>query len=450
MAGKHRANPAQRVRAGRTRRLGVPGAAGVALLSVAALGVAPGLTPFGQSLAIGPTQVVAAETRLAAQVYYLRGTNIGDEPTDGQYRDFMTVVRSGTSPVTPEDTFTQVVYPASIWPVSKGFFNDAKWNDSVDKGVAGLTDQAPGADDVVFGFSQGAVVASKYKAQNPDVGTTYILVENPTRPNGGVMSRFAGLYIPIMDLTFSDATPENGDTTIDIARQYDGWADFPTYPLNLLATANAVMGIALVHGKTQTQLQASDLAEAAETGDGSMYYQQRGNTTYYLVRTDDLPLLAPVRAVSPELADALDPPLRAIIETGYDRTDYSKPTRAQLLPSIGALQKSLENTSADLKASADDGETYTAPGKLSAKLTGESAGVLAKALKPLAPASQNAVFNRTGAGAALVSDPSEGTRAQQPKKLKPPSLTKFVRKISKAFTGDRDKPKDNAPPSAGS
>lgn len=449
MAGKHRAKPAQRTHARRVHRVGVPGVAGVALVGVAALGVTPALTPFGPSLALGPTQLVAAETQLAAQVYYLRGTNIGDEPTDSKYLEFIQEVLSGTS-TTTDGTLTQVEYPASIWPVSKGFLGDAKWNDSVADGVENLH---PGnAGNVVFGFSQGAVVASKYKAAHPDDAVDYILVENPSRPNGGVMARFEGLTIPIMDLTFSGPTPVNRDDdapgeTIDIARQYDGWADFPTYPLNVLATANAVMGIALVHGKTQTQLKASDLTTAAASGEGSMYYQQHGDTTYYLVRTDDLPLLAPVRAVSPELADALDPPLRTIIETGYDRTDYSKHTRAQLLPSPASLQKSLENTAKDLKTTAaESDDTYTTPGKLSAKLTGETASVLAKALKPLAPASQNTLVNRSGAetaDATLASVSGDGA-AQQPKKtsLKPPSLSKVVKKLSKAFTGDRDKPAD--------
>jgi hypothetical protein len=124
--------------------------------------------------------------------------------------------------------------------------------------------------DVVFGNSQGAVVISRYKAAHPEgTGNTFVLVENPSRPNGGILERFAGLYIPILDISLSGATPDNGDTTIDVARQYDGWADFPTYPLNLLATANAIAGMILVHGQTQTELTAAQI-EAAKAG-GSAY-----------------------------------------------------------------------------------------------------------------------------------------------------------------------------------
>jgi PE-PPE domain len=92
----------------------------------------------------------------------------------------------------------------------------------VRQGVDRLGEKNPGPGDVVFAFSQGAVAASTFKAENPGTGATYVLVENPSRPNGGVMQRFNGLTIPILDISFSGATPETGDPTIDIARQYSG------------------------------------------------------------------------------------------------------------------------------------------------------------------------------------------------------------------------------------
>jgi hypothetical protein len=140
----------------------------------------------------------------------------------------------------------------------------------------------------------------------------------------------------VLDISVSGATPDNGDTTVDVARQYDGWADFPTYPLNILATANAIAGMILVHGQTQTELTAADI-EAAKAG-GSAYYQEHGSTTYYLIRTPLVPLLMPLKGIVPDpILGAIDPVLRTFIEMGYDRSDYSKPTKAQLLPSIPLL-----------------------------------------------------------------------------------------------------------------
>ena len=67
---------------------------------------------------------------------------------------------------------------------------------------------------------------------------SFVLIGNPNRPNGGILQRFEGVEIPILGVTFDGATPTTGDISRDIARQYDGWADFPTYPLNPFATAN--------------------------------------------------------------------------------------------------------------------------------------------------------------------------------------------------------------------
>jgi hypothetical protein len=50
---------------------------------------------------------------------------------------------------------------------------------------------------------------------------------------------------------------------------------------------------------------------------------QFGDTTYYLIPTAILPLLAPVQQlpfIGRPLADALDAPLRVLVEAGYDRT----------------------------------------------------------------------------------------------------------------------------------
>ncbi len=92
----------------------------------------------------------------------------------------------------------------------------------------------------------------------------------------------------------------------------------------------------LVHGQTQTELTAADI-EAAKAG-GSAYYQEHGSTTYYLIRTPLVPLLMPLKGIVPDpILGAIDPVLRKFIEMGYDRTDYSKPTRAQLFPGVPPL-----------------------------------------------------------------------------------------------------------------
>ncbi|MGN7782683.1 PE-PPE domain-containing protein [Mycolicibacterium sp. 22603] len=288
------------------------------------------------ALAVGLSPAAPVQ---AAGTYYLEGTRIGNTTGHQPPQDFVTAMRTGAGLGDPGD-FRQVDYPAAIGPFSSGGLQDPTWNTSVERGLAHLGEQ-PIAGDTVFGYSQGAVVASAYKAGHPANGVDYVLVENPGRPNGGIMARFGGLYVPLLDITFSGPTPVLRDpqpgagSTVDIARQYDGWADFPTYPLNLLATANAILGIIYLHGGTQ-DLDATALS-SIDTGD-PRYYQQHGDTTYYLIPTERLPLLMPLRGILPDLLlDAIERPLRALVELGYDRSDYSKPTGAQLLPPLGAI-----------------------------------------------------------------------------------------------------------------
>ena len=47
-----------------------------------------------------------------------------------------------------------------------------------------------------------------------------------------------------------------------------------------------------------------------------------GDTTYYFIPTDTLPLLRPLRdlGADPVLLDAVEPALRVLVEAGYDRT----------------------------------------------------------------------------------------------------------------------------------
>jgi hypothetical protein len=111
-----------------------------------------------------------------------------------------------------------------------------------------------------------------------------------------------------------------------------------------------------VHGQTQTELTAAQI-DAAKAG-GSAYYQVHGDTTYYLIRTPLVPLLMPLKGIVPDpILGAIDPVLRTFIEMGYNRSDYSAPTKAQLLPGIGLLPSlpglpAAASTTADVKAAA--------------------------------------------------------------------------------------------------
>ena len=185
--------------------------------------------------------------------------------------------------------------------------------------------------NVVQGISQSAVISTYEKSNliaHPVDCTriSFVLVSNPNRPNGGVLERFIGSYIPLLGITFNGATPTNSPEptplpTVDVAHQYDGWVDFPTNPVNVIADANALLGALFLHSRPLTVAGATQLQG---------YYQ---DSTYYLEASPVLPLLIPLAAVpfvgSP-LAAVLDPPLRVLVEAGYDRTiNPGQPTPAQ-------------------------------------------------------------------------------------------------------------------------
>jgi len=310
--GRHRAKKQRRGPA-------AVGVAGVAVAASALLGMTP---------ALDGAPVLAA----AAKAFWVPGTNIGAVPPDDVYAAFADEVIDQTAG--PHDPATKVGYPAGFWPLSKGFLSDPTYNASVRTGLANLHTVADGEDGVIiYGYSQGAVVATLYKREVSAVGNTYVLVSNPNRPNGGILQRFNGVTIPIVDVSFNGATPVGGDTTYDIARQYDGWSDFPRYPLNLLATANALLGIVYLHGKYHSDIDPAVLEDPEQTDK-----QVHGSTTYYLIHTDLLPILMPLAGVLPEpLLKALDAPLRVLVELGYDRMDYSNAVGAGLLPAVNPI-----------------------------------------------------------------------------------------------------------------
>ena len=98
-----------------------------------------------------------------------------------------------------------------------------------------------------------------------------------------------------------------------MARQYDGIADAPTNPLNPLADLNAILGVYFEHGNYDYN----------SLGVTPLYQGSYGDTTYYIIPATTLPLLIPVTmvpVVGTPLADTLDPPLRVLVESAYNRT----------------------------------------------------------------------------------------------------------------------------------
>ena len=264
--------------------------------------------------------------------------------------------------VTPEG-----LLPPIIGPIT--------YDQSVAEGVTDLatalqTQLAGHPDDqvVIFGYSQSGDIITKTKrifAADPSGApstsqVSFVVAGNTNRPNGGILARFPGVHIPGLNITFDGAAPtDTGYRTTDVAFEYDPVADFPEYPINLLADLNSLAGALGVHatypnpylpippgvpffptalpnGYTPAELQQAmtDPANRQTTGD----------TTYITIPTKNLPLLQPVLDIGADthtsfvvkpIVDLVQPTLRVLVDLGYDRTTpYGVPTPARLLPTI--------------------------------------------------------------------------------------------------------------------
>ena len=221
----------------------------------------------------------------------------------------------------------------------------------------------PGDPYLVEGYSQSAqiVVAEKIElmeaGQHPDV--TFLMLGDPYRPNGGMVERLTGLVVPGIGL-FNGANPTDaGIPTIDIANQYDGFADFPQFPINPIADLNDLLGIVYAHASygdgplpeeipslwPPSEPLSGPYTDEYVLGSTEVVKQVDGDTTFYFIPTTELPLLDPLRSLGvPEpVLNIFQPALQVIVEAGYDRSiPFGDPTPAELIPTIDPATFTLE------------------------------------------------------------------------------------------------------------
>ncbi|MGO9225985.1 PE family protein [Mycobacterium sp.] len=219
--------------------------------------------------------------------------------------------------------------PKQFWPITP-LLGNLTFAQSVAQGVTALNNAllGPGGvithgnSAVVFGYSQSATVATNEinallalpAGSQPGANQlSFMLVGDPNNPVGGLLERFPGFYIPFLDVPFNGATPQSPWHTSIYTIQYDGIADAPQYPFNVVSDLNAFMGYFFVHG-TYPDLTATQIANAVPLPTNG------GNTSYYMIMTQNLPLLQPIRDIpyaGPPIADIFQPDLRVIVDLGY-------------------------------------------------------------------------------------------------------------------------------------
>ncbi|WP_068176750.1 PE-PPE domain-containing protein [Mycobacterium sp. UM_CSW] len=242
----------------------------------------------------------------------------------------------------PQGLFT----PEQFWPVTPNLGN-MTFGQSVAKGVTLLNNAInstlsnPNNSAVVFGYSQSATIATNEIRNLMAAGSPYqghlnfVLIGDPNNPVGGILERFPGFYIPFLDVAFNGATPPNSPYPTSIyTYQYDGIADAPQYPLNLVSDLNALMGYFFVHGQYPL-LTATQVGTAVPLPTSPDY---TGSTQYYMLMTQNLPLLEPIRAIpyaGPPIADIFQPDLRVLVDLGYG--DYGPGANYANIPTPAGL-----------------------------------------------------------------------------------------------------------------
>jgi hypothetical protein len=198
----------------------------------------------------------------------------------------------------------------------------------------------PTGSVAVFGASESAIISSLEMKNLAAMGAGaptanqlgFTLIGDQMNPNGGLLARFPGfpngqpLQIPSMGITFYGATPSNTIYPTQIyTLEYDGFADFPQYPINLISDLNAFVGILNVHSQymylNPAALPPGYAIQQLPTSPG-----YTGVTTYYMMSTPNgLPLLEPLRAIpviGNPIADLLQPDLTTIVNLGYGNPNF--------------------------------------------------------------------------------------------------------------------------------
>ncbi|HEU0190805.1 MAG TPA: PE-PPE domain-containing protein [Mycobacterium sp.] len=311
-----------------------------------------------QTHAIRLTSVDAADSPLGdGTAFIIGGSGL---PTPGpayaQIADSLYLAPHGFTGTTQVVTTPEELYPF-LGPFGGTFDPSvAKGAQNVDAAIqsqiaSGQVDAAHPA--VVFGYSQGADVETSTmallaKQGVPSDDVHFVMIGDPANPNGGMLERFdlpAGTQptIPSIGLTMSGATPDDLYPTDIYTHEYDGFADFPQYPINFLADINALLGIAFEH-TTYLGVTPAQIADAIQLPTSSADTM----TDYYMLPAG-LPLLEPLQLIpfiGNPLYDLLEPDMSVLVNLGYgdiadgwSQGDADVPTTLGFMPSSTVMDQ---------------------------------------------------------------------------------------------------------------
>lgn len=309
----------------------------LAITGAVTLGIVPALNPAVPETA----KTVLAQTKLLdTEAWIMGGSGLPIPPQSyidalfSRYIDPTTPFFTG-QPRYPVDATNGLFTPEGLYPNSG--VKSLELDPSLAQGVSILHDTinkqiAAGNDLVVLGYSQSSTISTMVMRdllalpadQQPTADQlSLVLLGAPNNPNGGLFERFNvlddGSYptIPSLGITFNGAIPDDTPwSTAVYTLEYDGYADFPKYPINFLSDLNAVLGIIYEHTIYPT-LTPEQLATAIELPMSDDY---AGNTHYFMIPSEILPLLMPLQSIpviGQPIYDLLEPAMRILVNLGY-------------------------------------------------------------------------------------------------------------------------------------
>lgn len=368
------------------------------------------------ALAVTQTITTAVQLLAATTVLMMGGTGTPLAPTTpAENQTYMSTMLNGFF-VQPGYTRVAVHTPEEFWPSTGN--DDRTFDVSVADGVDDLDAaiKTPayyvgGNKVIVFGYSQSATIIAMEKqnlADDPNAPLPsqleFVVVGSLNNPDGGLFTRLPGFVILGLGVTFEPAMPNDGYKTTSYVREFEGLADLPDNPLNLLALGNALVGAAVLHPDYRS-VDPDDPSNITLPSTDP-------NSVYVLMPTARLPILMIFDGVVPEpILAGLDPILRWGVNLGYDRTTAANvPTPFTLLPTFDPI-----TAVTDL------------PGAIAAGIDA-AAGALPAAV-PLQSTS-----NSTFAGAGSRVDPQPAVDDGAP----PDALTRPEVDVTNATVGDND------------
>lgn len=217
-------------------------------------------------------------------------------------------------------TRTAVSWPEQAKPFTGK--DSLSLTESVNIGVANLAVAAdtayaqlgPGEHVTIVGLSAGSLVADEYLRTLASSGQplpdksqlNFVVVAD-----GGRVWLNKDNYNRILGYHFQAPPQTKYDTTV-VTGEYDGFADFPDRPWNVIADMNAIAGTIVVHVPTMF----ADLSTVPASNISTTTNPLGGVTTNYLVPTATLPLVQLFPFLKPQEAA-----LKKMVDAGYKRND---------------------------------------------------------------------------------------------------------------------------------